>query len=248
VVILRRSVKRPALTALDRGLLVLLASRLRAWASALFIARPETVLRWHRQGFRLRWRRKSAPRWRPSPLTTAPINLIKQLARDSLLWGAERIRDELLKLDIGVSKRTIQPTDDWVAQQREATPHGERPRFLLRGNDAKYGSHFARLAKASDITIVRTPVRAPRTNAIVERFLRSVRRECLDHLLLLTEAHLRHALGEYVAYVNQARPHQGCGRRVPVSSGLLGPAGRDAGGVIASPVLGGLHRTYRRAA
>src|ERR687885_2986452 len=100
VLVLRRAVKRPALPPPDRGLLVLLASRLRTWASALLIVQPETVLRWHRQGFRLFWRRTSAPRSRPSPLATATIDLIRQLARANPLWGAERIRGELLKLDI----------------------------------------------------------------------------------------------------------------------------------------------------
>jgi putative transposase len=138
-----------------------------------------------------------------------------------------------------------------VTQQlRKATPHGERPRFLLRDNDRKYGSRFARLAAASGIAVVRTPVGAPRANATVERFQRSVRRECLDHLLLLDEAHLQRALGEYVAYFNRDRPHQGRGQRVPVPSALArpGPTESTAGGVIASPVLGGLHHAYRRAA
>ena len=315
VLVLSRTGKRVALTPLDRGLLVLLASRLRSWASALLIVRPETVLRWHRQGFRLVWRRTSAPRSRPSPLATTTIDLIRQMARDNPLWGAERIRGELLKLGIRVSKRTIQkytrhgprsrppgqswatflrnhangiwacdflqvhdlffrplfaffivehrsrrvvhmgvtrhPTDDWVTQQlREATPYGEQPRFLLRDHDGKYGARFAQLAEASGITVVRTPVGAPRANAIIERFLRSVRQECLDHLFLLGEGHLRRVLGEYVAYFNGDRPHQGRGQRVPVPSALATPAltGSAGGDVIASPVLGGLHHTYRRAA
>jgi putative transposase len=272
------------------------------------------VLRWHRQGFRLFWRRKSAPRSRPSPLATATSDLIQRMARDNPLWGAERIRGELLKLGLRVSRRTIQkytrparpsrppgqtwatflanhahelwacdflqvtdllfrplfafflvehasrrvvhvgvtrhPTDAWVAQQlREATPHGERPRFLLHDHDAKYGARFAQVAEARGIAVVRTPVAAPRANAIVERFLRSARRECLDHLLLLGERHLRRALGEYVAYFNQARPHQGRDQRVPVPSAPPTPAPtRPAGGdVIAVPVLGGLHHAYRRA-
>ena len=314
VLVLRRAVKRPALTPLDRGLLVLLASRLRSWASALLIVQPETVLRWHRQGFRLFWRHKSASRSRPSPLATGTIELIKQMARDNPLWGAERIRGELLKLGLRVSKRTIQkymqqaprsrppgqswatflrnhangiwacdflqvhdlffrplfaffivehrsrrvvhmgvtrhPTDDWVTQQlREATPYGEQPRFLLRDHDSKYGARFAQLAEASGITVVRTPVGAPRANAIIERFQRSVRQECLDHLFLLGEGHLRRVLGEYVAYFNGDRPHQGCGQRVPLSDGVPESARHGgAGGVIASPVLGGLHHAYRRAA
>ena len=96
--------------------------------------------------------------------------------------------------------------------------------------------------------MVRTPVGAPRANAIAERFLRSVRRECLDHLLLLGEGHLRRALREYVAYFTQAWPHQGRGQRVPVPSELPTRGRHDAGAVIASPVLGGLHHAYRRAA
>ena len=315
LLVLRRTVKRPALTPLDRGLLVLLASRLRTWASALLIVQPATVLRWHRQGFRLFWRHKSASRTRPSPLATDTIGLIIQMARDNPLWGAERIRGELLKLGIRVSKRTIQkyvrcarsprpsgqtwitflrnhaqeiwacdflqvtdllfrplfaffivehgsrrvvhvgvtrhPTDEWVAQQmREATPYGERPRVLLHDNDGKYSACFAQVAAASGITVLRTPVRAPRANAVAERFLRSVRQECLDHLLLLGEGHLRRALGEYVAYFNGDRPHQGRDQRVPVPSERPTPAPTrsDAGGVIARPVLGGLHHAYRRAA
>jgi transposase InsO family protein len=147
---------------------------------------------------------------------------------------------------VGVTRH---PTDEWVTQQlREATPNGERPRFLLRDHDAKYGARFAQLAAASGITVVRTPVRAPRANAIVERFQRSVRQECVDHLLLLSEAHLRRALGEDVAYFNQARPHQGRDQRVPVPSEPERQGRHHAGDVIASPVLGGLHHTYRRAA
>ncbi len=313
VVVLSRAAKRPAFTPWDRALLVLLASRLRTWASALLIIQPATVLRWHRQGFRLFWRRKSAPRVHPSPVPAATIALIKQMAGDNPLWGAERIRGELLKLDIRVSKRTVQrymrpvprsrprgqgwaaflrnhahetwacdflqvadvlfrplfafflvelgsrrvvhvgvtrrPSDAWVAQQlREATPYGAQPRFLVRDNDGKYGPCFAQLAAASGITAVRTPVRAPRANAIVERFLRSTRQECLDHLLPLGEAHLRRILREYVAYFNQARPHQGRDQRVPVLGDSPGPARCAGGEIMAIPVLGGLHHTYQRAA
>ena len=104
------------------------------------------------------------------------------------------------------------------------------------------------MAEVSGITVVRTPIGAPRANAVAERFLRSVRQECLDHLLLLGAAHLRRALGEYVAYFNQSRPHQGRGQAVPVPAGPLGAPQLDRGTVITIPVLGGLHHTYRRAA
>jgi putative transposase len=109
LVVLSRSVKRPRLTAADRGLLVLLASRLRTWAGVLAIVRPETVLRWHRQGFRLFWRRRSRLRSSPNPKVAAEtIALIREMAAANRLWGADRIRGELLKLDVRVSKRTIQ--------------------------------------------------------------------------------------------------------------------------------------------
>jgi putative transposase len=106
--ILGRAAKRPRLTALDRGLLVLLASRLRSWSQALVIVQPATVLRWHRQGFRLFWRRKSAPRSGTARIPAETVALIRRMAAENRLWGADRIRGELLKLDIRVRKRTIQ--------------------------------------------------------------------------------------------------------------------------------------------
>ena len=314
LVVLNRSVKRPRLSAADRGLLVFLASQLRAWADALVIVRPETVLRWHRQGFRLFWRRKSRPRSAPKPKVAAEtIALIREMAAANRLWGADRIRGELLKLDIRVSKRTIQrylrqarpprrsgqawsaflrnhageswacdflpvtdlrfrpvyaffiialgsrrvvhvgvtrhPTDAWVAQQlREATPFDERPRFLIRDNDAKYGPRFDRLAVASGIRVLRTPIRAPRANATCERFLGSVRRECLDHIFVLGEVHLRRVLRAYVGYFNRARPHQGIGQAIPAGAAEVGRKRVSAGRIVAIPVMGGLHHDYRRAA
>ena len=106
---------------------------------------------------------------------------------------------------------TRSPTDAWVAQQlRNATPFGNRPRYLIRDNDSKYGPSFARAA--AGIEVLRTPYRAPRANAICERFLGSLRRECLDHILVLGEDHVRRTLKEYTGYFNHARPHQGIGQ------------------------------------
>ena len=85
---------------------------------------------------------------------------------------------------------------------REATPYGQKPKFLIRDNDARFGPAFAHLARASGIRLVRTPVRAPRANAIVERFLGSVRRECLDHTIILGERHLHQVLSDYARYFN----------------------------------------------
>jgi putative transposase len=143
---------------------------------------------------------------------------------------------------------TRHPTDAWVAQQlREATPFDERPRFLIRDNDAKYGPRFARVATGSGIAVLRTPVRAPRANATCERFLGSVRRECLDHVLVLGEGHLRRVLREYAAYFNTARPHQGIAQAIPDASEPA-PLACSAAPIVSNPVLGGLHHDYRRAA
>ena len=313
--VLRRSVKRPRCTSVDRALLLLLAGRVRAWRQALLIVQPETLLRWHRELFRRSWRRTSrvaAPAHRP-PLAPETITLIKEMAATNRLWGAERIRGELLKLGIRVAKSTIQrylrearpprragqpwatflrnhapaiwacdflpvtdllfrpvyaffivalesrrvvhigvtrhPTDAWVAQQlREATPFGERPSYLIRDNDSKYGRAFAKVAAASRITVLRTAYRAPRQNAACERFLGSVRRECLDHILVLGEAHLRRILREYTRSFNRDRPHQGLGQRVPEAAGAETACSDPRGRVRAFPILGGLHHTYARAA
>ena len=99
---------------------MLLASRVRTWRQALLIVQPEAVLRWHRQGVRLFWRRTSAPRSQPSPLATGTIEFIRQMARDNPRWGAERIRGELLNLGIRESKRTIQQYTRHVPRSRPA--------------------------------------------------------------------------------------------------------------------------------
>jgi len=313
LIVLNRSVKRPHLTASDRSLMVLLASRVRVWKTALLIVQPDTLLRWHRQGFRLFWRQKSRTGARSSRIPAETISLIKDMAVSNHLWGVKRIQGELLKLDIKVSKRTIQryirqvrpprpngqtwstflrthaqeiwacdflqlhdaffrplfaffitelgsrrivhvgvtrsPTDAWVAQQlREATPFGTGPSYLIRDKDAKYGHHFEAVAVGSRIEVLKTPFRAPRANAICERLMGSVRRECLDHILLMSEGHLRRVVMEYVTYFNGARPHQGINQRVPECQERSSLACDRTGTVLAFPVLGGLHHEYRRVA
>ena len=315
LIILRRSTKRPRCTPADRALLVLLASRLPFWRQALLIVQPDTLLRWHRDAFRLTWRWRSRTRTgtaRPK-IASETIALIKEMAVANPLWGAERMRGELLKLDIRVAKTTIQrymrqarpphrrgqswttvlrnhgqqiwaadflpvtdllfrpvyaffmielasrrvvhvgvtrhPTDTWVAQQlREATPFGQHPKHLITDNDSKYGPLFAQMAKASGIDHIRTAYQAPLMNAICERFLGSVRRECLDYLLIFSERQLERVLREYVLYVNTARPHQGIKQGVPDGTRRPRSLSTGSGAVQARPVLGGLHHTYRRAA
>ncbi len=222
-------------------------------------------------------------------------------------WGSERIRGELLKLGITVSKRSIQryrqrgpahppsqtwrtflanhahaiwaadlftvqtltfrtlyvlllithgrrelvhvnvtahPTAAWVWRQLvEATAWGRRPRFLLRDRDAVYGGDFARRAALLGIETLLAPVRAPRANAVAERVIGTLRRECLDHLLVLNEQHLRAVLAEFVAYSNRHRPHRTL-RLEPPKPASRSPTGR----ITVRRVLGGLHHVYERAA
>ena len=128
------------------------------------------------------------------------------------------------------------------------TPYGRAPKYLIRDNDSKFGSCFARVATTSGIKLLKTAVQAKRPNAMCERFMRSVRQACLDHLLILREKQLQRVLNGYVASFNQARPHQGIGQHLPEQRSSV-PSAQEAGNkVIALPVLGGLHHDYRWAA
>jgi transposase InsO family protein len=148
-------------------------------------------------------------------------------------------------IHVGVTRH---PTAQWTAQQmREATPFGAGPELIIRDNDGKFGADLDRAAKGASIRVIRTTVQAPLMNSVCERFLGSVRRECLDNIIVLGERHLSQVLEEYCfRYFNTARPHQGIGRRVPTARVLKGRT--DPAGVIAVPVLGGLHHDYRAAA
>jgi putative transposase len=140
---------------------------------------------------------------------------------------------------------TRSPTDPWVAQQlREATPHGRTPMYLILVNDKKFGSSFARVATTSGIKVLRTLYRTPQANALCERFLESVRRECLDHFLIFHEKQLSRLLRAYVLSFNQARPHQGLGQQIPDQLVFSAPPSQPGNQVIAVPVLGRLHHEY----
>jgi transposase InsO family protein len=312
VIVLRRGVRRPRIHRDDRLLLLILARLCRRWRDALQVVKPETLLRWHRDLFKFVWKRRSRPRGQPMRLAPEVVTLIQAMAKDNALWGAERIRGELLKLGIRVSKRTIQkymshvrpsgsrgqtwstfirnhsgdiwacdflqlydvffrpifafffvvhgtrevvhvnvtryPTDAWAAQQlREATPYCSGPRYLIRDNDDKFGKRFAAVAEGTEIEVVKIPPRSPNLNPICERFLGSVRRECLDHVIILNERQLHRVLKEYVEiYFNRARPHQGLRQRIPVPQSQSDPKMREK--VVPIPIFGGLHHDYQYAA
>ena len=143
---------------------------------------------------------------------------------------------------------TRSPSDDWTAQQlREATPWGKGPKYLIRDRDTKYGPLFSNVGQSTGIKVLKTPVRAPQANAICERFIGSLKRECLDHMLTLHSHQLHHIVRGYVEFYNHSRPHQGIEQRVPAQFPRTYPPS-SSGQVIATPVLGGLHHAYSRAA
>jgi len=140
-------------------------------------------------------------------------------------------------------KVTSNPTSAWIWQQLiEATPWSNRPEFLIHDRDAVYGRNFDAGLFKLGITGVRTPFRAPRMNAIAERLVRTIRQECLDHVIVINERHLSTVLTEFAAYYNPDRPHRSLGLESP----LPRPSTRD-GPVTRRPVLGGLHHVYARA-
>jgi putative transposase len=140
-------------------------------------------------------------------------------------------------IHVGVTRG---PSEKWVTQQlRNATPFGQGPQFIIRDRDDKYGAEFDRVAKGAGIRVIRTAVEAPLMNATMERYVGSVRREALDHVIILGERHLKSLLSEYARYLNTMRPHQGLGQRILIST--LPQTCSDAGEIVAMPVLGGLH-------
>ena len=131
------------------------------------------------------------------------------------------------------------PTDEWAAQQiREATPWGEGPRFLIRDNDSKFGAKFDAAVGGAGTELVKIPPKSPNLNPVCERFLRSLRQECLDHMIILGEDHLRSVLREYVEeYFNVARPHQGLAQQVPGTNEEPLSKPSSSGRIFAQPVL-----------
>jgi putative transposase len=309
LIVLHRQIKRPKLTNDDRIRLVLLARCSRFWHQALHIIQPDTLLRWHRDLFRLYWRHISRNRKNKQRISSETIRLIRQMIQENTLWGAERIRGELLKLGITLSKQTIQKyirllrkspsftqnwasfirnhmgdiwacdftvaydwlfrpvyifvimelkkrriihmgvtdshTDEWATQQlREATPCGEHPKYLIRDRDKKYGSRFSALATHSGIEVIQTPFRTPQANAFCERFMGSLKRECLDHSLVLHKRHLKRLVFEYRVYFNEERPHQGMQQRIPNRPDGL--TINESGVIRSVSFLGGLHHGYSR--
>jgi transposase InsO family protein len=318
VKVLQRQVARPRLNRRDR---VLLAAASRAmtktsWSS--FIVRPETLLRWHRELVRKKWSyRRTGQPGRP-PVDADVRDLVVRLGRENPRWGYQRIRGELLKLQIRISATTVRtillrggldpaprragptwteflrsqaagilatdfftvetirlktiyvlffielstrhvhlagvtehPDSAWVTQQARNLAIGERlsgVRFLVRDRDTKFSGPFDAVLRAEGVRVIRTPIRSPRANAFAERFVRTVRQECLDHVLIYGPRHLEHVLGAYIDHYVGERPHRGLSLAVPAGTRAPQVRGTTRTPVERRDVLGGLIHEYRRAA
>ena len=306
--VLQVSVKRPRLRKRDRIFWVWLVRLWSGWRSCLMIVRPETVVRWHREGFRLHWRWKSRNKI-GRPKTKAEIReLIRRMARENPTWGAPRIQSELALLGHTVAESTVakymsrarkppsqtwrtflenhvpdigavdffvvatvsfrllycfivlrhdrrrvvhfnvtsHPTARWTAQQVvEAFPFDTAPRFLIRDRDSIYGVDFRPRIKHLGIEEVVIAHRSPWQSPYVERLTGSIRRECLDHLIVLSESHLRRILTSYFAYYHESRAHLSLERNAPMPRPVEHPS---QGKVIAIRQVSGRHHRYTRAA
>src|SRR6267378_2334701 len=223
----------------------------------MVLVRPATVVEWHRRGFRFYWcwrsRRPGRPRINPEIR-----DLIRRMSKANPLWGAPRIHGELLKLGINISQATVgrwmpwrpkvtsNPTQYWLAGQvTEAFPWDAAPRYLLRDRDKSYGPAFRHRVRAMGITEVITAPRSPWQNPYVERFIGSIRRECLDHVIIFNDRHLRRVLSSYFQYHHDTRTHLSLGKDCPRPRPIQSPS---AGNIIAFPEVGGLHHRYERRA
>ena len=137
---------------------------------------------------------------------------------------------------------TANPTAEWIARQiTEAFPWDDAPRYLIRDRDTSYGPVFVQRLRAMGIRDRPTAPRSPWQNAYVERLIGSIRRECLDHMIVFGEAHLRRILGAYAAYYNESRTHRSLKKDTPVHRAI-----QRRGAITSQPVLGGLHHRYCR--
>jgi transposase InsO family protein len=150
-------------------------------------------------------------------------------------------RRKIVRFDV-----TRYPTAGWLARQvTDAFPWNTAPGYLLRDNDASYGSEFCKRVDAMGITEVVTAPRSPWQNAYVERVIGSIRRECLDYIVIYNERHLRRVLFSYVDYYHGSRTHLSLDKDSPDSRPVMPPG---IGRVIAFPQVSGLHQRYERLA
>lgn len=192
-----------------------------------------------------RYRRAPSPGWqaflRNHADAVASLDLfVVPTVSFRLLYGLVILhhgRGEIVRVAV-----TAHPTAEWLARQvTEAFAWERAPRHLVRDNDGAYGKAFRKRVQALGIRDHPIPPRSPWRNGYVERVIGSIRRECLDHVIMLGEAHLRRVLFAYAAYYNEARTHLSLDKDAP-----LGRTAHAAGRIASLPILGGLHHQYVR--
>jgi transposase InsO family protein len=279
----------------------------RLWPSllgAVQVVQPETVLRWHRAGFKMFWRWKSRHRAGRPRIDRGLRDLIRRMSRENPLWGASRIHGELRMLGFEMAQSTVSkymarpskppsqnwktflqnharaiaaidlcvvptltfdllfaflvlghgrrqllwfevtrhPTAAWLARQiTEAFPWTSTPAYLVRDNDRAYGYLFTSRVRAMGIRDRPTSPGSPWQNGIAERLIGTLRRECLDHVVIFSEMHLRRILSAYAGYYNQARTHLALQKDAPLHRTV-----QRSGAILAIPILAGLHHQYVR--
>jgi transposase InsO family protein len=299
---LRRAPQRLPLGACDRALLICMTRFFQNLLGLSRVVQPETILRWHRAGFRAYWRWKSRGRAGRHRLSRELRELIRQMSKENPLWGAPRIHGELLKLGFELAQSTVskymirhegwppsqtflrnhgdaiaaidlcvvptltferlfaflvighsgrqllwlavtrRPTAEWLAQQIvDAFPWDGAPAYLVRDNDRAYGLVFTSRVRAMGIRDRPISPGSPWQNSYVERLIGTLRRDCLDHVLIFGERHLRKVLILYSLYYNRTRTHLRLRKDAP-----LGRTVQRTGTVVATPILSGLHHRYAR--
>jgi hypothetical protein len=242
--VLRREVARPKLRAADRALLAAAACHLPRPLRGARLVTPRTLLRWHRALVRRKWRQPPSQRGRPRMPADARA-VVLRLARENPRWGHRRISGELARRGVRVSPSTIRR----VLRLRRTRPGPAVLRSGLARVPAPPGREHrrVRLLHSGGIRIVKTPVRAPQANAIAERFVRTVRVECLDWLLIVNRRHLERVLRIFVDHYNTQRPHRALKLLPPQRPEP--PPTTTVGEIRRHDRLGGLiHEYYRDAA
>lgn len=304
IVLRRRPRGRIRLTNHDRWFLIQLYRWFPSILQVLTIIRPETLVRWHRAGFRCYWRWKSRPLGGRPQIDTELRVLIRWMSMENPLWGAPRIHGELLKLGFEVAQSSVakymvkrrrppgqrwrtflrnhapevaamdlfvvptigfdllyafvivrldrrdlvwinvttNPTAEWVARQiTEAFPWDSSPGYIIRDRDQIYGAVVTRRLRAMGIRDKPTAPASPWQNGFAERLIGSIRRECVDHIIVLGEAHLRRVLKSYADYYNRVRTHRSLNKDVPAFRQI-----QRTGSIKSHAILGGLHHHYVR--